>query len=247
MLCAVLHTPGEARPARRYPDPVTEQNPSPETDALPEQVRIRHEKLERLRDSGVDPYPVGFPRTSTNAELHAAYPDLAPDAHTGERVGVAGRVMLSRTGGKLCFATLRDGTADLQVMLSLDRVGEEQLAAWKQDIDLGDHVGIEGEVITSKRGELSVLADRWELTAKSLRPLPDKHKGLADPEARVRQRYVDLIVNPEAREMVYTRSALLNSLRRTYEQRGYTEVETPMLQPIHGGANARPFVTHINA
>jgi lysyl-tRNA synthetase class 2 len=210
-------------------------------------MRVRREKLERLRAAGVDPYPVGFPRTTTNADLRAAHQGLAADVATGARAGVAGRVVLSRTGGKLCFATLRDGTDDLQVMLSLDKLGEERLAAWKTDIDLGDHVGVEGEVITSKRGELSVLVDRWELTAKCLRPLPDKHKGLTDPEARVRQRYVDLIVNPEAREMMHLRSRVLRSLRRTFEDRGFLEVETPMLQPIHGGANARPFKTHINA
>jgi lysyl-tRNA synthetase class 2 len=210
-------------------------------------MRVRREKLDRLRAAGIDPYPVGFPRTTTLADLRAKYPDLQPDTSTGDRVGITGRVVLSRTGGKLCFATLRDGTADLQVMLSLDRLGEESLAAWKSDIDLGDHVGIEGEVITSRRGELSVMADSWTLTAKCLRPLPDKHKGLTDPEARVRQRYVDLIVNPEAREMMYLRSNVIRSIRRTYEERGYLEVETPMLQPIHGGANARPFVTHINA
>jgi lysyl-tRNA synthetase class 2 len=216
-------------------------------DDLPEQMRVRREKLERLRAAGVDPYPVGFPRTSTLADLRAAYPGLEPDTATGERAGVTGRVVLSRTGGKLCFATLRDGTGDLQVMLSLDRLGEERLAAWKGDIDLGDHVGVEGEVITSKRGELSIMVDRWELTAKCLRPLPDKHKGLSDPEARVRQRYVDLIVNPEAREMLQLRVRVLRSLRDTFERRGFLEVETPMLQPIHGGANARPFTTHINA
>ncbi|MFC1410648.1 bifunctional lysylphosphatidylglycerol synthetase/lysine--tRNA ligase LysX [Streptacidiphilus sp. N1-12] len=221
--------------------------PAPATDDLPEQMRVRREKLDRLRAAGVDPYPVGFPRTTTLAALRAAHPGLAADVATGERAGVAGRVVLSRTGGKLCFATLRDGTDDLQVMLSLDKLGEERLAAWKTDIDLGDHVGVEGEVITSKRGELSILVDRWELTAKCLRPLPDKHKGLTDPEARVRQRYVDLIVNPEAREMMHLRSRVLRSLRRTFEDRGFLEVETPMLQPIHGGANARPFKTHINA
>ncbi|AXI78904.1 bifunctional lysylphosphatidylglycerol synthetase/lysine--tRNA ligase LysX [Peterkaempfera bronchialis] len=227
---------------------MTEQTSAPAApDDLPEQMRVRREKLDRLRAAGVDPYPVGFPRTTTIADLRAQYPDLAPDTATGARVGVTGRVVLSRTGGKLCFATLRDGSGDLQVMLSLDRLGEERLAEWKRDIDLGDHVGIEGEVITSRRGELSVMADRWELTAKCLRPLPDKHKGLTDPEARVRQRYVDLIVNPEAREMLYLRSKVVRSIRRTYEERGYTEVETPMLQPIHGGANARPFITHINA
>jgi lysyl-tRNA synthetase class 2 len=132
-------------------------------------------------------------------------------------------------------------------MLSLDRVGGESLASWKADVDLGDHVGITGEVITSKRGELSVLAESWALTAKCLRPLPDKHKGLSDPEALVRQRYVDLIVNPEARRMLTMRSDAVRSLRHTLAEAGFLEVETPMLQAVHGGANARPFVTHINA
>ena len=117
-------------------------------------------------------------------------------------VGVVGRVVLARNSGKLCFATIRDGSGEIQVMISLDRLGAESLALWKSAIDLGDHVGIAGEVITSRSGELSVLADSWALTAKCLRPLPDKHKGLTDPESRVRQRYVDLIVNPDARDMV---------------------------------------------
>jgi lysyl-tRNA synthetase class 2 len=220
----------------------------PVTDEeLPEQMRVRREKLERLRAAGVDPYPVTFDRTATAAELASWHANLEPDTATGETAGVAGRVMLSRVGGKLCFATLRDGTGDIQVMLSLDKLGEESLAAWKADIDLGDHVGITGEVITSRRGELSVLADSWTLTAKCLRPLPDKHKGLSDPESLVRQRYVDLIVNPEARRMLGMRSDMVRSLRNTLADAGFLEVETPMLQAIHGGANARPFVTHINA
>ncbi|MGQ0465154.1 MAG: bifunctional lysylphosphatidylglycerol synthetase/lysine--tRNA ligase LysX [Sporichthyaceae bacterium] len=217
------------------------------TDELPEQVRVRREKLDRLRANGVDPYPVGYHRTATVGEVLAAHQGLEPDTATGAIVGIAGRVMLSRTGGKLCFATLRDGTGDLQVMLSLDKVGEDALAAWKADVDLGDHVGITGEVITSKRGELSVLANEWTLTAKCLRPLPDKHKGLSDPEALVRQRYVDLIVNPDARRMLTVRSDAVRSLRNTLAESGFLEVETPMLQAVHGGANARPFVTHINA
>jgi len=216
-------------------------------DDLPEQMRVRREKLDRLRQEGVDPYPVTFPRSTTIAEVRAKHGDLAPDTHTGERVALAGRVMLYRTGGKLCFATIRDASGDIQVMLSLDKVGADRLAAWKSDVDLGDHVGVEGEVITSRRGELSVLADSWTLTAKCLRPLPDKHKGLTDPEARVRQRYVDLIVNPEAREMVVHRSRAVRALRDGLHDRGYIEVETPMLQQVHGGATARPFVTHINA
>jgi lysyl-tRNA synthetase class 2 len=226
---------------------VSEEIPVDQPDEMPEQIRVRREKLARMRDRGVDPYPVTFPRTTTVAELRAAYPDLSPDEHTGVRVGVTGRVMLSRVGGKLCFATVRDGTGEVQAMLSLDRLGEESLAAWKGDVDLGDHVGVEGEVISSKRGELSVLADSWAMLAKALRPLPDKHKGLTDPEARVRLRYVDLAVNAESRQMVRNRATVLRSVRETLDRHDFLEVETPLLQPIYGGAAARPFATHLNA
>jgi lysyl-tRNA synthetase, class II len=214
---------------------------------VPEQMQVRLDKLDRIRKEGGDPYPVGFPRTGTIAEVRARYPDLAPDTATGERVGVTGRVMLSRIGGKLCFATIRDGTGDIQVMISLDRVGEQALTAWKRDLDLGDHVGVEGEVITSRSGELSVLADSFAITAKALRPLPDKHAGLSDPQARVRQRYVDLIINPEARRMAELRATVTRSLREELYARGFLEAETPALQVLHGGANARPFITHSNA
>src|ERR1022692_230460 len=149
---------------------------------LPEQMKVRLAKRERLLASGVDPYPVGFPRTDSISELRARYPSLEPDAATGDRVGVVGRVMLSRNGGKLCFATIRDGTGDIQVMISLDRVGADALAAWKQDVDLGDHIGVYGAVVASRRGELSVLADRFAITEKCLRPLPEKHRGLREVE-----------------------------------------------------------------
>ncbi|MFD0685831.1 bifunctional lysylphosphatidylglycerol synthetase/lysine--tRNA ligase LysX [Actinomadura fibrosa] len=210
-------------------------------------MRVRREKLDRLRESGIDPYPVTFPRTATIAEIRAKHPDLEPGTETGERVGVTGRVMLVRNTGKLCFATIRDGSGDLQIMLSLANVGQEQLDFWKREVDLGDHIGVEGEVITSRRGELSVMADRFAITSKCLRPLPDKHAGLTDPEARVRQRYVDLIVNDEARKMALIRSATVRAARDFWHEEGYLEVETPMLQPVHGGAAARPFTTHINA
>ena len=241
----------ESAPRRPYAGRVSDQPsepvPGPADRDLPEQMRVRRDKLERLRARGVDPYPVGFPRTTTIADLRAKHPDLPPDTRTGERVGVTGRVFLSRVAGKLCFATLRDATGDLQVMVSLESVGQESLAQWKSDVDLGDHVGVEGEVIASRRGELSVLADRWAITAKSLRPLPDKHRGLVDLEARVRQRYVDLIVNPGSRRMLQLRSDAVRALRDQLSERGFVEVETPMLQAVHGGANARPFTTHINA
>src|SRR4051812_21559453 len=124
-------------------------------------MRVRREKLERLRSQGGDPYPLGVPRTTTLGELRARHGDLAPDVSTGETASVAGRVVLKRDGGKLCFATLRDGSAELQVMLSVDRIGEQSLESWKRDIDLGDHVSVTGGVISSRRGELSVLADTW--------------------------------------------------------------------------------------
>ncbi|NDU76324.1 bifunctional lysylphosphatidylglycerol synthetase/lysine--tRNA ligase LysX [Actinomadura sp. DSM 109109] len=216
-------------------------------DELPEQMRVRREKLDRLRESGIDPYPVTFPRTATTAEIRAKHTGLEPGTETGEKAGVTGRVMLIRNTGKLCFATIRDAGGDLQIMLSLAKVGQEQLDFWKREVDLGDHIGVEGEIITSRRGELSIMADRFAITSKCLRPLPEKHAGLTDPEARVRQRYVDLIVNDEARRMARVRSATVRAVRDFWHEEGYLEVETPMLQPIHGGAAARPFKTHINA
>ena len=195
-------------------------------EGLPEQMQVRLAKRERMLASGTEPYPAGFPRTATASQIRERFPDLPPDSATGEQVGVAGRVMLSRIGGKLCFATLRDGSGDIQVMISADRVGEDALAAWKRDVDLGDHVGVEGEVISSRRGELSVLADRFAITAKRLRPLPDKHKGLSDVESRVRQRYVDLIVNPGARRMAEIKSAVTRTLREELNARGFLEVES---------------------
>ncbi|GHJ11540.1 lysine--tRNA ligase [Micromonospora humidisoli] len=228
---------------------MTEQNTVPvdPADDLPEQMKVRREKRDRMLAEGVEPYPVGFPRTSTLAEVRERYAELPTDTATGDRASVTGRVIFVRNTGKLCFATLRDGDGtELQAMLSLDRVGAERLEDWKRLVDLGDHVGVTGEVITSRRGELSVLADEWAVTAKALRPLPVAHKPLSE-EARVRQRYVDLIVRPQARQMVRTRAAAVRSLRDSLHGQGFIEVETPMLQLLHGGAAARPFVTHSNA
>ena len=225
---------------------MTDAPPGPPDDELPEQLRVRRAKLDRLREAGGDPYPVTLPRTTSLAAVRAAHPDLEPDTMTGERAGVTGRVIFSRNTGKLCFATLREGDAELQVMLSLDRVGEESLVAWKADVDLGDHVFVGGEVGTSRRGELSVFADSWQLTAKALRPLPVAHKPMSE-ELRVRRRYVDLIVRDEARRTVRQRTTVMSTLRRELTARGYLEVETPMLQTVHGGAAARPFRTHMNA
>lgn len=227
--------------------PVTAARTADETDDLPEQLRVRREKYDRLiGDPARAPFPVGVGRTHSLAQVRAEHPDLAAGTETGETVGVTGRVIFVRNTGKLCFARLREGGDELQVMLSQDRIGAEALADWKADVDRGDIVYVRGEVIASKRGELSVLADEFRIAAKALRPLPVEHKPLSD-ETRVRQRYVDLIVRPEAREMVYTRAAVLGSLRDTFRRRAYVEVETPILQAVHGGAAARPFHTHLNA
>jgi lysyl-tRNA synthetase class 2 len=210
-------------------------------------MRIRREKRERLLEQGREVYPVVVPRTHSLAEIRDAYPDLARDTGTGLPVGVAGRVIFLRNTGKLCFATLQEGDGtNLQAMISLNGVGGDALAAWKADVDLGDFVFVHGEVISSRTGELSVMADSWEMAAKALRPLPVAHKEMNE-ESRVRQRYVDLIVRPEAREMARTRVQVVRALRDALERRGFLEVETPMLQTLHGGAAARPFVTHSNA
>ncbi|MFW0874640.1 lysine--tRNA ligase [Rhodococcoides corynebacterioides] len=226
---------------------MTDAQPTPAPDDTPEQLRIRREKRTRLLESGREAYPVSVDRTHSLAEVRAAHPDLAPDTHTGDRVGVAGRVIFLRNTGKLCFATLQDGDGtQLQAMISLAGVGEDELAQWKSDVDLGDIVFVGGEVISSRRGELSVMADRWAMASKSLRPLPVAHKDMSE-ESRVRQRYVDLIVRPEARENARRRVRALRALRDGLERRGFLEIETPMLQTLHGGAAARPFVTHSNA
>ncbi|MBB5807856.1 lysyl-tRNA synthetase class 2 [Saccharothrix ecbatanensis] len=209
----------ETRPARR-----------------PEQVRIRIAKLDRLRADGIDPYPVNYPREQTLAEARWQF---------GHVVSVTGRVVALRELGGLCFARIRDFTGELQLMLDAARLAD--LDAWKAGVDLGDHVGVRGEVVYSRRGELSVLADSWTVTAKCLHPLPDKRKGLTDPETRVRRRYLDLVVNEDSARMLRLRSDVVRGIRDFLHDRGYLEVETPMLQAVHGGANARPFVTHINA
>ncbi|MEJ7832004.1 MAG: lysine--tRNA ligase [Nocardioides sp.] len=211
------------------------------------QEAVRREKRARLLADGHPPYPVVVPRTHTLAEVREHWGHLETGEETTDVVGVAGRVMFVRNTGKLCFATLQEGIGTrLQVMLSLAEVGEDALESWKRSVDLGDHVFVRGRVISSRRGELSVLASEWRMASKALRPLPVLHKDLSE-EARVRQRYADLIVRQEARDMVRTRAAVLRSIRATLDDAGFVEVETPMLQLLHGGAAARPFRTHMNA
>ena len=214
---------------------------------IPEQVQIRMDKRAELLERGMQAYPVSLPIDSTITEVRAAHGHLEAEQSTGVRVGLAGRVIFSRNTGKLCFATLTAGNGDtIQAMVSLAEVGEQSLADWKSLVDLGDYVFVHGEVITSKRGELSVMVDSWLMAAKSLRPLPVAHKDMSE-ESRVRQRYVDLIMRPQAQEMARTRVKTVAALRESLTQRDYLEIETPMLQTQPGGATARPFVTESNA
>ncbi|MEX2618874.1 MAG: lysine--tRNA ligase [Egibacteraceae bacterium] len=214
---------------------------------LDDLIADRHATLERLRAQGVDPYPVGVVVTDSLAGVRDRFDGrLEPAQETGETVAVAGRLVLRRGHGKLAFLVLREGDAELQVMAELSTLGTDGMAFVDQ-LDVGDWLAATGQVITTKRGELSVKADELTLLGKALRPLPDKWHGVTDTEARFRQRYVDLAVNAEARRVFAARSAVVRALRAELDERGYTEVETPILQPIPGGATARPFVTHHEA
>jgi lysyl-tRNA synthetase class 2 len=222
-----------------------ETAPPPEED-IAEQQAVRMAKRDRLLADG-DAYPVSVHATHTIPQVRAKWGHLEADATTDVTVAIVGRVVFARNTGKLCFATLQAGDGSrIQAMVSLAEVGEESLERWKELVDLGDFVQVEGEVISSKRGELSVLVDTWQIASKALLPLPNLYTELSD-ETRVRQRYLDLITRDQARQTVLARAATVASLRATYASHGYVEVETPMLQTIHGGASARPFVTHSNA
>ncbi|MDO4901541.1 amino acid--tRNA ligase-related protein, partial [Actinomyces sp.] len=245
-----------------------------------DQFRVRSAKRERLREEGWDPYPVSVPLTTTIAAVRERYSQLQAGEETNDVVGVAGRVVFLRNTGRLCFVTLQDGAgATLQAMLSaksLPGQGHSSLAAFKADVDLGDHLFIHGHVGASRRGELSVFAEpelregvdaaalaelgddaiatpAWQLTSKALRPLPKTWTNDAgeavtlSEEQRVRRRELDLLTRPAARDMVRTRAAVVRSLRENFYGRDYVELETPILQVIHGGAAARPFTTHMNA
>lgn len=220
---------------------------TPADDELPEQMRIRRAKRDRILADGKQAYPVGVGRTHSLAEVTQGWAHLETGEETQDVVTVAGRVMFVRNTGKLAFAALQEGIGTrLQVMLSLAEVGEESLAAWKSDVDLGDHVAVTGRVIRSRRGELSVMATSWAMASKALRPLPVLHKELSE-ESRVRQRYADLVVRQEARDMVRLRAGIVRAIRETLHARSFVEIETPVLQTVHGGAAARPFSTHMNA
>jgi lysyl-tRNA synthetase, class II len=221
------------------------------TEDTSEQREVRLEKRARLLELAANPgegaYPVAVPVTTTIPALRAEWGHLAADESAGLVAGVAGRIVFLRNTGKLCFATLQSGDGTrIQAMVSLGVVGDENLALWKELVDLGDHVFVSGEVLASRRGELSIMVAEWTIASKAILPLPNLHNELSE-ESRVRSRYLDLIVRDEARQTVITRAKTMASLRATFTGLDFLEVETPMLQTMHGGASARPFVTHSNA
>ena len=223
----------------------------PTEEDIFEQKAVRLAKRERLIAERVDaaggPYPVSVGVTDTIPALRQRFADLEAGAETGVTAAVAGRVVFSRNTGKLCFASLQSGDGQrIQAMVSLAAVGEESLQAWKDLVDLGDHVFVRGDVISSRRGELSIMVSDWTIAAKALLPLPNMYTELSE-ESRVRSRFLDLIVRDQARQTVRARAKVNASLRRTFEAHDFVEVETPMLQTQPGGASARPFVTQSNA
>ena len=199
-------------------------------------------KVERLRAAGIDPYSRGFKPTQSSESAKA----LLGEAERTEPVSLAGRLMVKRLQGGLVFADLRDGKGRIQLMASRSIVGDEEFERFA-DLDVGDIIGVTGPIFRTKRGEITVEVSSFRLLTKSLRPLPEKWHGLKDVEIRYRQRYVDLIANPEVREVFRARSRIVTAMRGLLDERGFIDVETPVLQEIPGGGHARPFMTHHNA
>src|SRR4249919_1656995 len=222
-------------------------NERSDQQGLSDVLRDRREKLERIREAGVDPFPHEFAGREEIGEVRAAHEGLAAGMETESRHRVAGRIVARRGHGKACFLDVRDGSGQIQLHARKDVLGDEAYELLV-DLDLGDSIGAEGTAMATRRGgELSLAIDHWRLLAKSLRPPPDKFHGLEDTETRFRRRELDLIANEDSRRIFRTRARTVSEIRRWLDEHGYTEVETPVLQPLYGGALARPFTTHHNA
>jgi lysyl-tRNA synthetase, class II len=215
------------------------------SEELSELLKVRRAKLDELRAKGVNPYPYRYEPTHKSAEVITKYKDLGPEAHTEDVVSVAGRIMTKRGHGKASFAHLQDGTGKIQIYTRLDVIGEEKYSIWDK-LDMGDFIGVKGIVFRTKTGEISIRVQDFELLCKSLHPLPEKWHGLIDKELRYRERYVDLIVNHDVKEVFIKRSKIISEIRKFLEAKGFLEVETPVLHMQAGGAAARPFETHHN-
>jgi len=210
-------------------------------------VGERLKKLEALKASGIDPYPYSYDKKDDASALQAKYVKLKPEAKAKYKAKIAGRLLNVRDLGKIAFGVLQDGNGKIQVVLQDDETPKKSREFFKKYIDSGDYIGVEGEVFRTKRGELSILVDKVELLSKSILPLPEKWHGLQDKEERYRKRYLDLVMNPEVKEVFVKREKIIDSIREFLKSRGFIEVDTPYLQTVYGGAAARPFKTHLNA
>ena len=243
--CWPLPTP-QTEPEREETMEEQKRNPAQGLSES-EQVQVRRQKLADLQAAGNDPFTLTkFPQDAYSADLKEEFKDLPNETDSGKQVALAGRMMSKRVMGKASFAHLRDDKGDIQLYVRRDELGEEAYAAFKK-LDVGDIIGVKGEVFRTKTGELSVRATELTLLAKSLRPLPEKFHGLTDTEMRYRQRYVDLIANPEVKDTFVKRSQILKEIRAYLDEKGFLEVDTPILTPFEIGASARPFYTHHNS
>src|SRR4051794_12347015 len=224
-----------------------EGSASAQRESEPNFLEVRRAKLDRLRADGVDPFPPSFPGVVPTAEIHAAHGDLPADTETDASYRVAGRLTQRRGQGKMAFLDLVDRSGRIQLQARVDVLGPERMERLLELLDLGDIIGVDGTAFVTRRGELSLRIDDFTVLAKSLRPPPDKHHGLRDTETRQRQRELDLLANAETRELFMTRARIISAVRRYLDDHGFVEVETPVLQPLYGGAAARPFTTHHNA
>jgi len=207
----------------------------------------REKKLDELKKLGVEPYPYSFDKKNDCDELQKKYEKLQPEKETKDKVKLAGRVMLVRDMGKISFATLQDSAGKIQLVLQENKTPEKETEFFKKFIDAGDFIGVEGNIFRTKRGELSILVSKIELLSKSIKPLPEKWHGLQDKEERYRKRYLDLIINPEVKKVFEIRAKIIDAIREFLNSRGFTEVETPLMQRIYGGGEAKPLKTHLNA
>lgn len=221
------------------------KNQTPEEIIEDDPIEVRRNKRQALIDAGENPYGHAFDISDHIEELNSRYADLEDGANTEDRVQIAGRIMAKRDQGKIIFMELKDATGRIQLFCRINALGEDTFAAMK-DLDVGDWIGVSGLMMRTRRGQLSVAVDTYELLSKALRPLPEKFHGLSDKELRYRQRYVDLIANEDVYETFIKRSKIISAFRHYMETDGYFEVETPILQTIQGGATAKPFITHFN-
>ena len=210
-------------------------------------INEKKRKLEELKKKNINPYPYKYSPKNYSFEIKEKYKGLKENQRVKDKVKVAGRVMTIRDLGKLIFSTIQDSKGKIQVIFQKEESGEKDFEIFKKFVDIGDFVGVEGKIMRTKTGEISVLANKLQILAKSILSLPEKWHGIQDKEERYRKRYLDLIMNPSVKEVFEKRALIFESIREILKKKGFVEVETPYLQTVYGGAKAKPFSTHLNA